>query len=210
MKLDVSHPVKAVESAFEHPNPGLAFGLVAAGAIVWVAQAFAIGGVADPMLVAAGVIGAFVTFIVLAAIVFIIGKLAAAKEAKKGFSAVVSGLALMQIPQIVVYILSIPAFFLVFPNGMPSGVNTAGGDAFLVAAQLNNAIVANNTPVNWTLLWALLAVTFVIGVYSFYLLYLTVKRFTSRGALGSFITAVIALAANTLFWALASEALSMI
>ncbi len=198
MDLNILSPKKAVESAFEKPNIPIALGLVLVAAVVWLALAFLMSGVISAEVALLAVVSGLLKFVALAAIVFVIGMILSGKTAKGHFSGTLSAVSMLQILGIVTYVISTAAFFMLFPKGVPAGVDLNSGDMLTVAVQLYGAIAPSLESINFGLLYALWAVAAGLQLFGLYLISLAMRRLAGTGWFGSLVAAAIALAAVSL------------
>ena len=192
MDLNILSPGKAVRLAFEKPSVPMALGLVLAASLAWVCISYLTLGGISVERAASAVMLSYVQYFVIAVIVFAIGLILAGKAAGKKFAGTLSAIALLQIVWIVTYVLSAAAQFLLFPGGFPVNPTNPGNMA-LTAEQISGAL-QGMAGVNIALLYGILAVSFLVTLYGAFLVYLTMKRLTQAGRLGSLLAALAAFA----------------
>jgi len=192
MDLNILSPGKAVRLAFEKPNVPMALGLVLAASIVWIGTSYLTSGGISVERAASAVILGFVQYFVIAIIVFAIGLILAGKAAGKKFAGTLSAMALLQIVWIATYVLSALFFFLLFPGGLP--VNPTNPDNITLTAEQLTASLQGMAGVNIALLYGILAVSFLLTLFGAFLVYLTMKRLTQTGRIGSLLATLAAFA----------------
>jgi len=181
MDLDILHPGKAVESAFEAPN------LVLALVIVLLAPVASVGGrfLYSLPVTAEGAIYtvafAYVSFFLLAIVAFVLAMLFNAKAAKGKFMGLFSALALTRIVALVVEIFSIATIPLyVSPKAMAVIVEVSSSPNLqLMVNKLNDLIASSPDAINVGVFSILLAIGFAIMLFGAYIAYLAVRKLAS-------------------------------
>ncbi len=152
LDLNVLNPGKAVASAFEKPNPGMAIGLVLVASLIVFAQGIVAGVPLDVAAFALNVIvPAFLNFFALAIILYVGAFVLKGKGSVSGkFTGVISALGLMQVAMIAFLILSlalIPMILSPEVNALTTQFRSGNISPEVFALEVSNEIEADPFPI---------------------------------------------------------------
>ncbi|MBN2067821.1 MAG: hypothetical protein JW744_05115 [Candidatus Diapherotrites archaeon] len=191
MNPNILSPKKAVNSCFEKPNWAIALSLVFVSFLFWAGQAFVISGSLEMDSALFGLATSYIGFFALGIIILVIGFVFNRQAIKGKFSGLFSALSLLQIIFILVYILSIIAFYLVIPSGVAAELRAVDGTILESSARFNEVLLANAASINFMLLYGFLVLAAIVGLYGFCILVLAVKKFTDSGTIGALLISLV-------------------
>jgi len=199
MNPNILSPKKAVQSAFEKPSIGLALALVLVSAVVWILQNYLITGKLDAGASVLAIALSFVAFFIFVLIILVLGFLLNRSAIRGKFTGLVSGLSLLQIIMIVIYLLSAVAFTLAIPPDAAAELNAVEGNYFTTAVKVRQILEQNADAINFTAISGFLAAAALVGLYGFYILFLIARKFTETGILGSLLMSLVAVVIAAIF-----------
>jgi hypothetical protein len=181
------HPSKAIQSAFEKPNIAIALVLVLLPSIVFLAG-LALYGIDIAPFAAYEIVIGFVTFFVLALVVFALGLIFDGKRASGRFLGTFCALSLMQIVSLAFVLLSLIATSMVFSPDAIEFSKRAGS-----FNQVSTFLALNPGSVNVAAFGVFLAISACLIVAGIYLLYRAIRSLTETRAFTALILAIITL-----------------
>lgn len=186
MNINILHPSKAVDSAFEKPNIAIALVLVLLPSLAF------LGGLAfygeDVLSYAVyEVVLAYVTFFALALIVFALGLLFDGKRAKGKFAGTICALSLLQIIYLAFSLLSLIAMPLVLSPAAIEFAKHAGAD------QTGEFLTLNPGAANLAIFAFFLAIGACLIAWGIYILYRCIRKLAETRAFTALILAIITL-----------------
>ncbi|MFA4855470.1 MAG: YIP1 family protein [archaeon] len=187
MNLNILHPSKAVDSAFEKPSIPIALVLVLLPSLAFLCGLIVYGQDISSFAVYE-IILAYVTFFVLVLIVFALGLLFDGKKAKGKFAGTICALSLLQIVSLAFSVLSLIAIPLVLsPEAIQFAGHASGTD------QISEFLTLNPSAINFAALAVFLAISACLIVWGIYILYKGIRKLTETRAFTSLILAIITL-----------------
>jgi len=194
MNLNILHPGKAVESAFEKPNILLALILVLLPPLASIAGKM-VYGVDATGTAAYEIMTAYVTFFALLLVIYTLAMLFDAKKTKGKFTGAFSALALIQLTQLSIIIISLLAIPLIFQPETIAFAKQASQSASTEAAltQLAMHIEENPGAINTTNLAAFMLLAAGIATGGIILLYSCIKKLTEARTLPAVLLTIAAI-----------------
>jgi len=178
--LNILNPRQAVEANLQAPTPILALALVLVASIVALLQPLMLGLYINPVAFLVNfVLSSYIKFFILAIVVYAL-LLVLKKENSAGkLPGIVSTLGLLQIPVIVLLVVSgLTAPMVISPITTELMQEASHGEADVDTLMLQLAFLDENEYelVNFTAFYTLLGLAIVIGIINLYILYLLASR----------------------------------
>ncbi len=195
MNLNILHPGKAVEAAFEKPSLFVALVLILLPSLASSAGRMLYAAPVDLSGALYGIVLAYVSFFVLALVIFFLAWLVNRQATKGRFAAFFCALSLIKVASLVIVLISFLTMPLYLSEGAMEVALQAGKSSSpeMAAMQLSDFVAANPEAVNLAVLVVLLAITFIISLWAVYLIFKSIKTLAQTGRLAAIALTVIAL-----------------
>ena len=187
MNLNILKPSQAIDAAFEKPNLAIALVLVLLPSLAYLA---------GQMLYGFDILGytiyeivlAYVTFFILALVIYAIGLVFNGEKAKGQFKQVLSAVSLLQLVSLAFIVLSFIAMRLVFSQKLIEFAAKATNPN-----QISGFIAASPGSVNYVFFAISTVIAIALTVLGICLLYKCIRKITETRAFTSIVLAIIIL-----------------